>query len=140
MWLDNLRTVAGLGAALGVDNIIGIDIFNEPHDYTWAEWKSLTEQAYTAINAVNPNTLLFVQGIGTNAGTQDGTPATVTPQPHGVGRDQSELGRKPVRGGHESDQHSEGAARLLAAHLRSVGVRADDVHGSGADGVHRSRR
>ena len=83
MWLDNLRTVAGLGTALGVDNIIGIDIFNEPHDYTWAEWKSLTEQAYTAINAVNPNTLLFVQGIGTNAGTQDGTPATVVPQPHG---------------------------------------------------------
>ena len=77
MWLDNLRTVAGLGTALGVDNIIGIDIFNEPHDYTWAEWKSLTEQAYTAINAVNPNTLLFVQGIGTNAGTQDGTPTTV---------------------------------------------------------------
>ncbi|HEU5135915.1 MAG TPA: Ig-like domain-containing protein [Steroidobacteraceae bacterium] len=83
MWLDNLRTVAGLGTALGVDNIIGIDIYNEPHDYTWAEWKALTEAAYTAINAVNPNTLLFVQGIGTNAGTQDGTPATVTPQPHG---------------------------------------------------------
>ena len=78
MWLANLRTVAGLGTALGVDNIIGIDIFNEPHDYTWAEWKSLTEQAYTAINAVNPNTLLFVQGIGTKAGTQDGTPTTVT--------------------------------------------------------------
>ncbi len=83
MWLDNLRTLAGLGASLGVDNIIGIDIFNEPHDYTWAEWKSLTEQAYAAINAVNPNLLLFVQGIGTNAGTQDGTPTTVSPQPHG---------------------------------------------------------
>jgi endoglucanase len=83
MWLNDLRTVAGLGTALGVDNIIGIDIFNEPHDYTWAEWKSLTEQAYAAINAVNPNTLLFVQGIGTNAGTQDGTPATISVQPHG---------------------------------------------------------
>ena len=84
MWLANLRTLAGLGTALGVDNIIGIDIFNEPHDYTWAEWKSLTEQAYTAINAVNPNTLLFVQGIGTKAGTQDGTPTTFTEQPHGA--------------------------------------------------------
>jgi aryl-phospho-beta-D-glucosidase BglC (GH1 family) len=84
LWLDNLRTLAGFSASLGVDNIIGIDIFNEPHDYTWAEWKSLTEQAYTAINAVNPNILLFVQGVGTNAGTQDGTPATVTPVPHGV--------------------------------------------------------
>jgi endoglucanase len=83
MWLNNLRTVAGLGTALGVDNIIGIDIFNEPHDYTWAEWRSLTEQAYTAINEVNPNTLLFVQGVGTNAGTQDGSPTTITPVPHG---------------------------------------------------------
>jgi endoglucanase len=83
LWLDNLRTVAGLGTALGVDNIIGVDIFNEPHDYTWAEWSSLAGQAYTAINAVNPNTLVFVEGIGTNAGTQDGTPDTVTPQPHG---------------------------------------------------------
>jgi aryl-phospho-beta-D-glucosidase BglC (GH1 family) len=84
MWLDNLRTLAGMSAALGVDNIIGIDIFNEPHDYTWGEWKSLTEQAYAAINAVNPNLLLFVQGIGTNAGAQDGTPTTVIPQPHGA--------------------------------------------------------
>jgi endoglucanase len=84
MWLDNLRTLAGLGDSLGVDNIIGIDIFNEPHDYTWAEWKSLTEQAYTAINAVNPNILLFVQGIGTVAGTQDGTPTTTTQVPHGA--------------------------------------------------------
>ena len=83
MWLDNLRTLAGLSASLGVDNIIGIDIFNEPHDYTWAEWKSLTEQAYGAINAVNPNILLFVQGIGTMAGTQDGSPATTTPVAHG---------------------------------------------------------
>jgi endoglucanase len=83
MWLDNLRTLAGLSESLGVDNIIGIDIFNEPHDYTWTEWKSLTEQAYAAINAVNPNLLLFVQGIGTVAGTQDGSPATTSPVPHG---------------------------------------------------------
>jgi endoglucanase len=82
-WLDNLRTLAGLGQQLGVDNIIGIDIFNEPHDYTWQEWKTLTEAAYTAINAVNPNTLLFVQGIGTVAGGQDGSPSTTTQVPHG---------------------------------------------------------
>jgi endoglucanase len=82
-WLDNLRTLAGLGEQLGVDNIIGIDIFNEPHDYTWQQWKTLTEEAYAAINAVNPNTLLFVQGIGTVAGTQDGSPSTTTQVPHG---------------------------------------------------------
>jgi aryl-phospho-beta-D-glucosidase BglC (GH1 family) len=103
MWLDNLRTVAGLGTALGVDNIIGIDIFNEPHDYTWAEWKAMTEAAYAAINAVNPNTLLFVQGVGTNAGAQDGSPTTVTPVPHGVvatnpnwGENLFEAGTNPI--------------------------------------------
>jgi endoglucanase len=83
MWLDNLRTLAGLGQQLGVDNIIGIDIFNEPWDYTWQEWKTLTEAAYTAINAVNPNTLLFVQGVSGTAGNQDGTPTTITQVPHG---------------------------------------------------------
>lgn len=83
MWLNNLRTLAGLGQQLGVDNIIGIDIFNEPHDYTWQEWKTLSEAAYQAINAVNPNTLVFVQGVGTSAGNQDGSPSTTTPVPHG---------------------------------------------------------
>ncbi len=83
LWLDNLRTLAGMGQQLGVDNIIGIDIYNEPHDYTWQEWKRLSEAAYQAINAVNPNTLLFVQGIGTSANGQDGTPATTVAVPHG---------------------------------------------------------
>jgi aryl-phospho-beta-D-glucosidase BglC (GH1 family) len=102
-WLDNLRTLAGMGQQLGVDNIIGIDIYNEPHDYTWAEWKRLTEAAYQAINAVNPNTLLFVQGIGTTANAQDGTPATTTPVPHGTvasnpnwGENLFEAGTNPI--------------------------------------------
>lgn len=83
LWLDTLRTLAGLGQQLGIDNIIGIDIYNEPHDYSWQEWKTLSEAAYQAINAVNPNTLIFVEGIGTVSGTQDGTPTTTTPTPHG---------------------------------------------------------
>jgi endoglucanase len=32
-----LITAAGLGAELGVTNIMGIDIFNEFWDYTWEE-------------------------------------------------------------------------------------------------------
>jgi endoglucanase len=83
LWLNDLKTLAGLGTQLGVDNIIGIDIYNEPWDYTWAEWRTLTEHAFTAINSVNPNTLLFVQGISGTAGNQDGTPATITQVPHG---------------------------------------------------------
>jgi endoglucanase len=83
-WLADLKTLAGLGAQMGVDNIMGIDIFNEPWDYSWAEWKSLTEKAYTAISSVNPNILIFVQGIGGTNGNQDGTPETVNQTPHGT--------------------------------------------------------
>ena len=83
LWLNNLRTLAGLGAQLGVDNIIGIDIYNEPWDYTWSDWRSLAAQAYTAINEVNPNVLIFMEGISGTANNQDGTPATITQVPHG---------------------------------------------------------
>jgi hypothetical protein len=83
LWLNDLKTLAGLGTQLGVDNIIGIDLYNEPWDYTWADWKTLTEHAFTAINSVNPNTLVFVQGVGGTAGNQDGTPTTVTQTPFG---------------------------------------------------------
>jgi len=82
-WLANLRDIAGLSAQLGVDNIIAIDIFNEPWDYTWQEWKTLSEHAYQAISAVNPNVLVFVEGISANANNQDGTPDTKTIVPHG---------------------------------------------------------
>ncbi|WP_086934364.1 cellulase family glycosylhydrolase [Agarilytica rhodophyticola] len=76
MWLDDLRELAGLSAALGVDNILGIDIFNEPHDYTWQQWKTMAEKAYKAIDEVNPNLLVVVEG--TSASTK-----AEGPQPHG---------------------------------------------------------
>ena len=81
-WLANLREIAGLEEKLGVDNIIGIDIFNEPWDYTWQDWKTLAEKAYQAINEVNPNTLIFIEGISASANNQigDRTPVEV---PHG---------------------------------------------------------
>ncbi len=82
-WLNDLRTLAGLDRQLGIDNIIGIDIFNEPWDYTWKEWKELVEAAYAAIDSVNPNTLIFVQGISASAGKQDGTPDSIVRVPHG---------------------------------------------------------
>ena len=83
MWLNDLKTLAGLGQQLGVDNIIGIDIFNEPWDYTWAEWKTLGEHAFQAINSVNTNTLMFMEGVSGTAGNQDGTPTTITQVPFG---------------------------------------------------------
>lgn len=82
-WRADLRTLAGLGTQLGVTNIMGIDIFNEPHDYNWTEWRRLIDVAYAEINAVNPNILIFAQGIGTVNGTQDGTPMAFNQTPHG---------------------------------------------------------
>ncbi len=77
-WLANLRTLAGL-----TGNIMGIDIYNEPWDYSWAEWRGFIDQAYTAINAVNPNILIFAEGISASNGNQDGTPSTKNATPHG---------------------------------------------------------
>ena len=82
-WLNDLKTLAGRGTELGVDNIMGIDIFNEPWDYSWAEWRSMIDQAYQAISSVNPNILIFAQGSGGTNGSQDGTPDTKAISPHG---------------------------------------------------------
>lgn len=82
-WLANLREIAGLPAKLGVSNIMGIDIFNEPFDYTWADWKALAEEAYEAIDEVNPNLLIIVEGISANANTQTGVAGAQVAVPHG---------------------------------------------------------
>jgi aryl-phospho-beta-D-glucosidase BglC (GH1 family) len=82
-WLDDLKKLAGLGKEIGVDNVMGIDIFNEPWDYSWSEWSSLIDKAYTAISSVNPNILIYAQGIGGSHGNQDGTPDTKEDTPHG---------------------------------------------------------
>jgi aryl-phospho-beta-D-glucosidase BglC (GH1 family) len=71
LWLDDLREIAGLSAQLGVDNIMAIDIFNEPWDYTWSEWKSLAESAFEVIDEVNKDVLIVVEGIGSELA--DGT-------------------------------------------------------------------
>lgn len=68
-WLENLRDIATL--AKTYPNIIGIDIFNEPWDYTWDQWATLSEKAYQAINEVNKDVLIFVEGVG--SGLQDET-------------------------------------------------------------------
>jgi aryl-phospho-beta-D-glucosidase BglC (GH1 family) len=83
-WLDDLRDLAGLADDLHVSNIMGIDIFNEPWDYSWDEWSSLIDSAYQAINQVNSDILIFAQGISASHDNQDGSPDSVTDTPHGV--------------------------------------------------------
>lgn len=74
LWLEDLREIAGLSEQLGVDNIMAIDIFNEPWDYTWAEWKRLSENAYQAIAEVNDDVLIMVEGIATSTSAGDEVP------------------------------------------------------------------
>lgn len=102
VWLQDLKTLAGLAQQLDVHNILGIDIFNEPWDYGWAEWKKLSEDAYQAISSVNPNILVFVEGIGASHGNQLGVgapPPVATP--HGTvnpnwGENLFEAGTNPI--------------------------------------------
>ncbi len=60
-WLLQLQTMASIATEWG--NVVGIDIFNEPHGLTWEQWKDLADQASEAILTVNPNILVFVQGV-----------------------------------------------------------------------------
>ncbi len=103
-WLADLKTLAGLGKEIGADNIMGIDIFNEPFDYSWEDWTNLIDLAYEAISSVNPNILIFAQGIGGSNGNQDGTPDTFEDSPHGDkatnvnwGENLYEAGKKPPK-------------------------------------------
>jgi aryl-phospho-beta-D-glucosidase BglC (GH1 family) len=84
LWLQDLQTIAGLNKALGVDAVMGIDIYNEPWDYSWSEWKGFIEQAYATINAADPRLLVFAQGISGSHGNQTGVGATPAPTPYGA--------------------------------------------------------
>ena len=64
LWLDDLRELASLPGELGVDNVLGIDLFNEPFGYTWEEWKSLAEYGAEAIMSVNDDVLIIMEGVG----------------------------------------------------------------------------
>ena len=77
-WLGDLAFVADRYKHLA--HFFGIDIFNEPHDRVrWepvadpliAAWKPLAEAAAAAILAVNPDLLIFVQGITANWDGED---------------------------------------------------------------------
>jgi aryl-phospho-beta-D-glucosidase BglC (GH1 family) len=53
--------------------VIGADLQNEPYNGTWGDggpndWPAAATAAGNAIGAVNPNWLIFVEGIGTYAG------------------------------------------------------------------------
>jgi aryl-phospho-beta-D-glucosidase BglC (GH1 family) len=70
-WIDDWRMLAERYA--GNPTVIGADLHNEPHAGTWGggganDWAAAAERAGNAIGAVNPNWLIFVEGVGTYQG------------------------------------------------------------------------
>jgi len=60
-WINDLKVLAQL--SLENPGVVGIDLFNEPYGLTWQRWKALAEHAASAIANVNPNVLIFVEGV-----------------------------------------------------------------------------
>ncbi|WP_437338638.1 glycoside hydrolase family 5 protein [Sorangium sp. So ce394] len=82
-WLANIRTMAALPKKLGIDNILGIDCFNEPWKYSWAEWADLAKECYDAIKSQNDDIIAVVQGVSGSHQTPGGSGLDLTPEPHG---------------------------------------------------------
>ncbi|HQS18297.1 Calx-beta domain-containing protein [Reyranella sp.] len=81
LWYDGQYTQASwvadwkmLAARYADDpTVIGADLHNEPHNGTWGggganDWALAAETAGNAIGTVNPNWLIFVEGVGTYKG------------------------------------------------------------------------
>ena len=71
-WLDDLEDMAELSASY--DNVVGIDLFNEPYGLTWSEWRSMSEAAAASVMSINPRTLVFVQGVGGDSSYGENNP------------------------------------------------------------------
>jgi len=72
-WLTNLKALAA--RYQGNTAVVGIDLHNEPHDPacwgcgdTTVDWRLAAERAGNAVLGVNPNLLIFVEGVQTVGG------------------------------------------------------------------------
>ncbi len=61
-WLADLEDLAQL--SVDYNNVVGIDLFNEPYGLSWSEWRAMAEDASARVLTINPRTLVFVQGVG----------------------------------------------------------------------------
>ncbi|WP_406330942.1 cellulase family glycosylhydrolase [Streptomyces sp. NBC_00203] len=72
-WITDLKALAT--RYVGQDTVIGIDLHNEPHDPacwgcgdTATDWRLAAQRAGNAVLSVNPDLLIFVEGVQTYAG------------------------------------------------------------------------
>lgn len=68
-WYRTLEKMATLSK--NYPHVLGIDIFNEPYNLSWKQWRDLSTEAGRRILAVNPNLLIFVEGVA-NQNTDNG--------------------------------------------------------------------
>ncbi|WP_078901670.1 cellulase family glycosylhydrolase [Actinacidiphila yeochonensis] len=73
-WITNLKALAT--RYQGNPTVVGIDLHNEPHDPacwgcgdTTIDWRLAAERGGNAVLGVNPNLLIFVEGVQTFNGT-----------------------------------------------------------------------
>ncbi|MDP1748666.1 MAG: Calx-beta domain-containing protein [Reyranella sp.] len=70
-WVSDWQMLAARYA--NTSTVIGADLHNEPYNGTWGggganDWAAAAERAGDAIGTVNPNWLVFVEGVGTYQG------------------------------------------------------------------------
>ena len=70
-WIADWQMLAGRYA--NDPTVIGADLHNEPHAGTWGggeptDWAAAAERAGNAIGSVNPNWLIFVEGVANYQG------------------------------------------------------------------------
>jgi endoglucanase len=72
-WLEDLGALAKLAKAH--KSVVGIDLFNEPYDLSWAQWRENVNLGARRVLDENPRILVFVQGVGGSADQAGGYPA-----------------------------------------------------------------
>jgi endoglucanase len=62
-WIADLRALAALAQDYA-PYVLGIDLFNEPYDLAYEEWRALAIEGGRAVLEDNPRLLVFVEGVG----------------------------------------------------------------------------
>ncbi|AUX24337.1 cellulase [Sorangium cellulosum] len=82
-WLADIRKMAQLPKKLNIDNIIGIDCFNEPWKYSWSKWADMAKACYDVIAEENDDMIAVVQGVSGSHQPEGASGLTLEPEPHG---------------------------------------------------------
>ena len=64
-WLSDLKALAKL--IKGHPSVVGIDLFNEPYELSWPQWKQFVNAGAKSVLSENPHVLVFVEGVGGSA-------------------------------------------------------------------------